>query len=304
MTGTPFPRRLALVATLALILGACADSSSPSGSTGNILTSAQANDISADVAADVDELAELSTYDVSNGVPLSAPAPAAILGAPPAVCVTVAPTPPTNSDGDAIPDSVRFTYDACVFTRGAGTVTDSLGGTIDFLDPLPNATSLGVRHVFTNFTRARINTAFPLRSFMAVHNGTREWGGNADTLGHTITGFTSVWTHPSGQTTTHTKDWVATFTATTPGSISLITPLPAGSFVLGGTGAWATANRSWSVTTSTVTPLAYDPTCTVAPRFTAGELDLVVTRGGETTFVNILFTQCGQYLVTRTTGAV
>ena len=304
MTGTRFPRRLALAATLTLLLGACADGSAPSGSSGNILTQVQANDISADVTSDLDELAELSTYDAANGVPLSAPAPAAILGAPPAPCVTGAPNPPVNSDGDAVPDSVRFGYDACVFTRGAGVVTDSLGGTIDFIDPLPNTTSLGVRHVFTNFTRARINTAVPLRSFMAVHNGTREWGGNADTLGHTITGFTSVWTHPSGRTTTHTKDWVATFTATTPGTISLLTPLPAGSFVVGGTGSWATANRSWSVSTSTVTPLAYDPSCTGAPRFTAGELDLVVTRGGETTYVNILFTQCGQYLVTRTTGAV
>ncbi len=304
MIETRFPRRLALAAMLATMLGACADSSSPSGGTSNTLSQVQANDIGADVASDIDELAELSTYDASNGVPLSAPSPAAIQGAPPALCVTVTPNPPTNSDGDAVPDSVRFAYDACVFTRGAGVVTDSLGGTIDFIDPLPNATSLGVRHVFTNFTRARVNTAFPLRSFMAVHNGTREWGGNADTLGHTITAFTSVWTHPSGRTTTHTKDWVATFTATTPGTISLVTPLPAGSFVVGGTGSWATANRSWSVATSTVTPLAYDPTCTVAPRFTAGELNLVVTRSGETTNVNILFTQCGQYLVTRSTGAV
>jgi hypothetical protein len=285
---------------LAVALGACSDGNGPSGSS-NILTQVQASEISADVAQDIDDLAELSIYDESNGVPLSAGQPRP-LAAPPAACVTVEPNPPTNSDGDAVPDSVRFIYDACIFTRGAGTVTDSLSGTIDFLDPLPLAASLGVRHVFTDFTRKRTNTAFPLRSFMAVHNGTREWGGNADTLGHTISDFVTVWTHPSGRTTTHTKDWVAKFTASTPGTISLITPLPAGSFTVAGTGSWTTLSRTFTVAVSTVAPLVYDPTCTVAPRFTSGELALVVTRNTEVTNVSIVFTACGQYTVTRTPG--
>jgi hypothetical protein len=291
----------ALVAALALTLGACSDSNDPSGGTDE-LSQSQAADISSDVAQDVDEMLELSTFDASNGVPLAVQAQPAISAAPPAPCVTIEPDTPVNSDGDAVPDSVRFIYDACVFVRGNGTVTDSLAGTIDFIDPLPLSTSLGVRHVFTDFFRSRVNTAFPLRSFSALHNGTREWGGNADTLGHTITDFVTVWTHPSGRTTTHEKDWVARFTATTPGTISLITPLPAGSFTLNGAGTWATANRNWSVVTTTVTPLLYDPTCAVAPRLTAGHLYLVVTRNTTVTNVDILFTACGQYTVTRTPG--
>jgi hypothetical protein len=283
----------AVVVALAAALGACAEGSGPS--TSATLTQVQAEDLGSDVAQDVDELAELSIYDVSNGVPLSAPSPGP-QGSPPAACVTVSPNPPTNSDGDFVPDSVRFLYDACIFTRAGGAITDSLGGAIDFLDPLPLAASLGVRHVFTNFTRKRTNTAFPLRSFMAVHNGIREWGGNADTLGHTITDFVSVWTHPSGRTTTHEKDWVAKFTAATPGTISLITPLPAGSFTVNGTGSWATLSRTWSIVVTTVTP----PSCTVAPRLTAGELNLLVTRNGESVNVSVVFTACGQFTVTRT----
>jgi len=187
------PLAAALLAALALGLGACSDSSDPSGGTSNTLSQVQANDISSDMAQDMDELAELSMFDASNGIPLSSQA--AIQGAPPAPCVTITPTPVVNSDGDAVPDSARFTYDACVFTRGNGAMTDSLGGTIDFIDPLPLAASIGVRHVFTNFTRARINTAVPLRSFMAVHNGTREWGGNADTLRDTVesAGLAAAW---------------------------------------------------------------------------------------------------------------
>ncbi len=198
-----------------------------------------------------------------------------------------------------MPDSARFDYSACGFSRAGGAVTDSLTGTIDIIDPLPVTTSLGVRRIFIDFGRKRVNTVFPLRSFSVVHNGVREWGGNADTLGHTISNFVSVWTHPSGRVTTHEKDWVAKFTAATPGTISLLTPLPAGSFTVNGTGSWSSLNRNFSLAISTVTPLAYDPTCTVAPRFTAGELALVVTRNTQVTNVSIVFTACGSYTVTR-----
>ena len=289
-----------LLAAFAVALGACSDGSSPSTSS-DVLTQSQAAEISADAAGDLDELADFSSFDPSTGLVVTAAGVGPQASFAPG-CVTISPLPPTNSDGDAVPDSVRFEYDNCIFTRGNGTVTDSLGGIIDFFDPLPNSSSHGVRHKLIDFTRKRDNTAFPLRSFTAVHNGIREWGGNADTLGHTITGFSTVWTHPSGRTTIHTKDWVAKFTATTPGTISLITPLPAGSFTLNGTGTWTTLGRDWSVVTTTATPLAYDPSCNVAPRFTAGELSLVVTRNGDVTNVSIVFTACGQFTVTRTTS--
>jgi hypothetical protein len=286
-----------LLAAFAVTLGACSDGNSPSTSS-DVLTQSQAAELSADAAGDLDELADFSSFDPSTGIVVSAARPQAMV--PP--CVTSSQTPPIDSDGDAVPDSVRFTYNNCVFVRGNGTVTDVLSGKIDFIDPLPAAASVGVRHRFTDFTRQRDNTAFPLRSFTAVHNGLREWGGNTDTLGHTITGFSTVWTHPSGRTTIHTKDWVAKFTATTSGTISLTAPLPAGSFTLNGTGTWTTLGRDWSVATSTGSPLIYSPSCLVAPRFTDGTLNLVVTRNTDVTNVAIDFTGCGQFTVTRTTS--
>lgn len=285
----------AVFAALAMALGACSDGNGPSSNPGSI-SQVEANDFGSDVAGDMDDLAELSVYDEANGVPLQSPA---LHGAPPAACVTVTPDPVLNSDGDAVPDSARFDYTECGFSRAGGVVIDSLGGTIDVIDPLPLTTSLGVRRIFTDFRRKRVNTVFPLRSFVAVQNGEREWGGDADTLGHTISNFVTVWTHPSGRTTTHEKDWIAKFTAATPGTISLLTPLPAGSFTVAGTSSWSSLARTFSVAVSTVTPLAYDPSCTVSPRFTAGELALVVTRNAQVTNVSILFTACGSYTVTR-----
>jgi hypothetical protein len=285
---------------LAMLLAACSDSSSPS-TTANTLTAAQAQDLGQDVAEDAAELSDASTFNTSTGISMmsgATPSGARLLAPPPA-CVAITPASPTNSDSDIIPDSVRWAYD-CGFVRANGMVVDSVTGTIDFFDPQPTVPSLGLKLVFTAFTHQRINDLFPLRSFKAVHNGTREWGGNTDTLGHTITNFVTVWTHASGRTTTHAKTWAAKFVATTPGTIGLNVPLPAGAWTVNGTSTWTTLNRSWSVQVTTVAPLQYDPSCDVSPKFTSGTLDLVVTRNGAITNVEIVFTACGQYTVTKT----
>jgi len=286
---------------LVLTLAACSDGGGPSIGA-NLLTSAQVQDVGQDVAEDVSEMTDGSVFDPNTGINMAGAVSNGVrVASNPPSCVTVSPNPPTNSDGDMVPDSARLSFN-CEFSRANGQLVDSLIGPIDFIDPLPNLTSIGVRHVFTDFTHKRINSAFPLRSFKAVHNGTREWGGSPDTLGHTITNFTTVWTHVSGRTTTHEKNWHARFVAATPGTIALGIPLPAGDFTLDGTSTWTTANRSWNVVVTTAEALHYDPTCQVTPRLTNGTLDLVVTRNGEVTNVEIVFMNCGQYQVTKTAG--
>jgi len=299
----PLKHSPVLLGALVLTLAGCSDSGNGPADGSNILTAAQVQDIGQDVAEDVVELTDASVYNGNTGIDMEGASSNGVrLTSVPPACVTVSPSPPTNSDGDIVPDSVRLSYD-CGFQRANGVLIDSLTGSIDFFDPQPTVVSLGVKHIFNDFTRKRINSAFPLRSFTAVHNGVREWGGNADTLGHTITDFSTVWTHASGRQTTHLKDWAARFTATTPGTIGLGIPLPAGGLTLNGTSTWSTANRSWSVAVTTAEALQYDPSCEVTPRLTDGTLDLVITRNGEVTNVEIVFINCGQYQVTRTVGA-
>lgn len=296
---TPTRATAATALALALLLGACSsETSGPSGSTGS-LSSAQADALGSDIAEDVADLVDVSSFDASSGIELAAPAAGtrAYAMQPPPACVTLSPLPVVNSDADPVPDSLAFSYADCVAVRANGNLIDSLSGIIDFIDPLPTQASLGVRHRFHDFVRSRTNVPFPARSWRAVHNGLREWGGSADTLGHTITGFTTERTFPNGRVRTHTRDWTSKFTATTPGSIALGQALPAGSWTMGGTGSWTAGGRAWSVVTSTVTPLAYDPSCTLEPRFTAGELSLVVTRNGEVSNVTITFTGCGAVTV-------
>lgn len=301
MSNPPIKLGVALLAVLSLGAGACSDSSAPSSNL-NALSAGQAQSLGADVAQDMDDLAEFSSFNGTTGVEFAVSSSGARINTPPPSCATITPQSPVNSDGDLVPDSVRFAYNDCVFTRANGVLIDSLSGTIDFLDPLPNQNSIGVKHIFTDLRRSHTNTAIPARSFSAVHNGIRQWGASADTLGHTITNFVTVRTFAGGRTHTHTKDWVSKFTATTPGSIGLGLPLPAGSWTLDGTGSWTDGTRTWGETIATTTPLLFDPSCSVSPRFTAGRLDLVMTRNTEVTNVQIDFTGCGQVLITRTVG--
>lgn len=293
----------ATVVALALTLAACSgDQVSPS-STGS-LSIAQADSLAEVVSEDVSELFEASTYDPNAAVALVAASPAggpiAVHGPPPCF-PAITPVVPQNTDGDAVPDSIHFDFTGCTFTRGP--ITHGLSGTIDVFDPLPAAASIGVRSLFTDFGRARSNSITG-RSVEAVHNGTREWGGSPDTLGHTITGFHTTYTFGNGRTAEHLKDWVGHFTADVAGSISAAAPLPAGLWTVGGSSTWTDASRSWSVVTSTPVPMHFDPTCTLTPRLDAGQVQLVATRNGLTTTVTIDFTACGQYTVTKTGDGV
>jgi hypothetical protein len=293
----------ATVVALALTLAACSgDQISPS-STGS-LSLAQSDSLGEAVSEDVSELVEASTYDPQAAVSLSVAAPAsgqAAVHGPPPCFPSITPVVPLNADGDAVPDSIHFDFTGCTFTRGP--ITHSLSGTIDVFDPLPSTPSIGVRALFTDFGRARSNSITG-RSISAVHNGTREWGGSPDTLGHTITGFRTTYTYGNGRTAEHVQDWVGHFTADLPGSISATAPLPAGLWTVAGTSTWTDANRSWSVVTSTPVPMHFDPSCTLTPRLDAGQVQLVATRNGLTTTVTIDFTACGQYTVTKTRDGV
>lgn len=274
-----------------LLLAACDDGTAPSNPA---LSVALADSLSEVLATDVSELAETSAFDASTGLSL-AEARAGALAAPPCT-PTVEPSPPVNSDGDAVPDSIRIDFTGCTFTRGS--LIHTLAGTIDLIDPTPTTTDFSVRHVLTEFSRTLENTTTD-RTIATVRNGTREIEATADTLGHTIIDLTTDYTFANGATATHGVDWVARFEADVAGTIELGVPLPAGTWTLTGSSDWVKSALSWNVSTRTVAPLHFEPSCTVSPRFDAGILELTVTRGSTTSLVTLVFTACGEYTVTR-----
>src|SRR5512141_3198300 len=129
--------RILIAGGLALALGvlACSDSTSPPG-TLQSLTVAQADSMGELVATDAGELADASAFDAVSAFPLGARPVVGSNGVPPCA-PTLSPLPVVNSDGDAVPDSLRFSY-ACSFTRGA--MTHTLAGLIDVIDPDPTVT--------------------------------------------------------------------------------------------------------------------------------------------------------------------
>jgi hypothetical protein len=286
-------RWLGLAGTLALGLAACSSSYSSGPSNPPALSQAQADSVAETLSADASDLIDASTFSAGTGVALSA---AASLISTAGCVPAVSPASPTNSDADPVPDSVRFDFSGCSFTLGNYTFTAD--GMIDFLDPTPALTDFALESKFTDFTRTRTNDLLS-RTVATKQNGTRLIAGNADSLLHTITNFTTDYTFADGSTARHVKDWDAKFKADIAGSIAHGLPLPDGNLTITGSSTWARGGAIWNLSLTTPAPLHRNAACAVAPRFDSGTAVAVVTRGGSTSTVAVQFTACGQYTVTR-----
>ena len=286
-----YTRLMSLSATVLLLgLVACDEATAPT--TTAVLTNAQADSVALVTTVDAAEVIEAGAISMSTGLALSPPVAGPTLSCEP----VVTPFPPVNSDEDMVPDSVRFEYTDCTFTRGM--MTHTLNGAIDIIDPTPTLTDFDIRTVFTAFTRTLTNSATD-QTMSAMFDGSRQLAATVDTLGVTMTNFLTAFTYPNDATASHLKNWVAKFTADVPGSIALGEPLPAGMLTVTGNSTWTRLSQSWAMTTTTPTPLHFNPACTVAPRFDDGTLIHTVTRLEATATFEVEFTACGQYTVTR-----
>jgi len=288
--------RLAAGAITVALFAAC--STSPVTSPQNpVLTQPEANAVAEVVATDAASLVGGATLDAATGMPFAvAPMPGApALATSSASCTpTRTPSPPTNSDGDPVPDSVRIDFTGCTFTGDAHTVT--LSGSIDIVDPTPAITDRAFRTRSNAFTRTVTTATGTTRS--VVENGVRSVVGTPDQIQLTDTMQTD-YTYATGATASHARKWLATFVADQAGSIQMGSPLPSGNWGVSGSSTWTSGINSYSLAVTTSDPLHYDTSCTVEPRFDSGKLTAVVTKGTASTTVTIQFTACGQYTVTR-----
>ena len=214
-----YTRLMSLSATVLLLgLVACDEATAPT--TTAVLTNAQADSVALVTTVDAAEVIEAGAISMSTGLALSPPVAGPTLSCEP----VVTPFPPVNSDEDMVPDSVRFEYTDCTFTRGM--MTHTLNGAIDIIDPTPTLTDFDIRTVFTAFTRTLTNSATD-QTMSAMFDGSRQLAATVDTLGVTMTNFLTAFTYPNDATASHLKNWVAKFTADVPGSIALGEPLPA-----------------------------------------------------------------------------
>jgi hypothetical protein len=280
----------AAVTAIALAAGACdTNLGEPQNAA---LDQFEAEALAQVMADDIAGLPEAAVYDAS----LSPPMLAAREGSAAPECFTRSPEPPTNSDTDPVPDSVRLTYAGCTHARSDFTV--EINGIVDIFDLNPTVADHSIKWVLTDFTRdvTRVSTGATRTS---VENGTRIVAATSSVLEHQLIDFTTAVTFPDGGTALHEKDWATTFTADVEGSIQRRSPLPNGEWVIAGTSTWTYGERSSSLNVSTAEPLHYNAACDVRPKFDAGTLVIVRTRGDRTATVTITYTACGQYTVTR-----
>ncbi len=280
---------------LALGLTACNQESNTAPTT-PLLSQAQADSLATTVVADVADEITTATMDGAGAGSLASSASGGGPG-PASQCLpTASPTPVVNSDGDGVPDSVRFDYAGCVISLPLAI--DSLSGTIDLIDPTKLTTDHAVERVFTDFKRITVNLLSG-KTISVTHNGVRRASHDSATLHSSETNFRTDYVYANGGTAEHVRTWESIFTADVAGSIVRNALLPSGSWAVNGTSSWTRAHRSYSLTVTTEPPLHYDASCTDAPRFDAGKITAVVMRGGQTMTVTIEFTACGAYTVSR-----
>ena len=281
-------RGMLAAALLGFSLGACGDGGTAPTSG---LSDAQVQDVGDVLATDADAMLDASTFS-SSAVAL---APGHRAGRPPCT-PAITPDPLTNGDGDAVPDSARFDFAGCSFSHGLFDFTVS--GFIDVTDPVPGPDDFGIRFVFTDFVSNR-TLQHTDRTTTVEFNGTRQITGNSSGLNHLITNFQTDVTFPNGGTVGHVKDWNGSFTADLAGSIAPGQPLPSGTLDIAGSSEWTRGADEFFSITVTSSGLHYNASCTIAPKFDAGTVTAVVTRGDLVTNVLIQHTACGQYTVTR-----
>src|SRR5881396_894920 len=291
-------RALAGAAAVLVLVTACNNESGTAPTT-PVLSQAQAESLATTVVADIVGEIGTATMDGSNGAmataPVDASAPAGSTTA--TQCIPAkSPTPVTDADNDGVPDSVRFDYAGCVISRPLAI--DSLSGTIDLTDPTKSTADHAVERVFTDFKRVTVRLLTGATTSV-TDNGQRRASHDGTTLRSSETNFRTDYVYANGSTAEHMRTWESIFTADVAGTIARDALLPSGSWSVNGTSSWTRAHRSYSLTVTTNPALHYNASCTDAPRFDAGKITAVVTRGSQTMTVTIEFTACGVYTVTR-----
>jgi len=293
---------LTLAGAAAVLLAAAACENTMQPAQAPVISKVQANDMAQELTTDVDLLSSSVTFESS-----STPFVAGLSGSPtvPSLtsgpCPTVSPLPPTNSDGDRVPDSVRFDFTGCSFS--GERFTFALSGTIDILDPTPTDSDRAIEFKFGDFTRSMTNIGTGA-TFSTKQNGIRTVIANPNQLSHTEQNFRTDVTYPNGSTASHVRDWASVFTADVPGTIQPDQALPSGLWHINGTSTFTRGDRSYELMVSTDPDLHHNASCTVRPKFDSGTLKAQITRVNGTTTeqkaVTVQFTACGQYTVTVT----
>ena len=272
---------VALVAVLALT--AC-------GSSGGSNT-AGFNDIGEDFAEDIG--AAMDEFTFADATSPKASAASVSSQALPA-CIITNPNPPTDSDGDGMPNQATLTYTNCTRIGGAGNVWTMNGSRI-FSDPdgssATNTTAgFDMQIVSPGFVFEKRTPGGVLLKKM-TRNGNRAPRLNAGTirLQHSLT---TLIERPSGLLATNVNNLLMIFTPAAGQAIAFNQPLPNGTVTITGSFSHTRGATNYNVNVSTPSALQHGAAC-ASQRFVGGQLRLVFSGTGPVGTLDISFNACG-----------
>lgn len=207
-------------------------------------------------------------------------------------CLTMAPWPWQDGDGDGVPDSATFSFDpgACAWTDGIAGGTR--GGIVEVTDPGDpfGYQAVLIDHVFSNtYTRDGVRTT----ATRAI-NGTQGVSGSssAAVMARDVTIVTTL----TGRPTSTTVGSLTLAYAAQAGQPILFgpgAPLPPGSLTLGGTLAWSIPGRTVELEITTPEALVLSAACPGTDPV-SGEIHVTVVSGADPGYLSIRFVGCDQ----------
>jgi hypothetical protein len=212
-------------------------------------------------------------------------------------CGVPSQNPPTDSDGDQVPDNLTITFalPACRVVGEDGSF--ELTGLVRFSDPLPGTPAAAFNMALDNFRVTFSSTEVSgfvrrdgLTSVLATQTGlsqTVSWLESAQ-----ITGLPTIGAD---------VDWSATFAAAEGGIISHGEPLPDGAYQANGSLEFRQGPRSAHFSVTTVEPLQYSAECaagvvegtTLAP-FSSGKVRVAVQNDGDLGYAEVTYLDCNE----------
>ncbi|HET7583709.1 MAG TPA: hypothetical protein VFK13_02320 [Gemmatimonadaceae bacterium] len=295
------------VSATALVFVACSDAFGPAPSITEEQAAAIGSAVATEIAASVATLdpaaldgsaISLQRLGTSTLGPLATSRQSPALGrlsvTEPTPCPVLSEDPPTDTDGDGVPDDLTFTFKApnCVIFQGSLDRFISATGTIHVTDPQPQTPGFAHNLTYSDFT---IGFQSPDTSFAVSWDGTQS--ASASQTGLSESHNLSVLHVASGEEpATLITNGDASFTPAEGQSLTPGDPLPRGFYSTSDDVAWQQGGRNFFFSIATSTPLDYDPACleTGDSPFRTGEVHVVVSGTDGRVFVRVQWSNCNE----------
>jgi hypothetical protein len=199
-----------------------------------------------------------------------------------------------NSQDQVTDETITYALPACEFTGVLGIDSLAITGSLELMHPNPSvfAFSSKATNLEFAFTAAGVTSS-------ATRNGTRQLTATSS-LASESNDVTTVFVKAGAPAGTLSNSLALSFTPSNGNTLAVGAPLPSGTLQANGSIGWTSASAAANTfTVSTITPLAYDPSCgtTAASPFDSGQLKVVIAHGTVQTYAHITWKSCGTPVV-------